>query len=90
MARILITPEEIDKVASQFTSSAQQSEEMKNKLNSAIQSMQGQWEGMTQQKFFNQFEQDKKNMDLYITMLREVAKELTAIATRFRNADQQS
>ncbi|WP_435924034.1 WXG100 family type VII secretion target [Paenibacillus sp. DYY-L-2] len=90
MARILITPEEIDKVASQFTSSAEQSEQMKNKLNSAIQAMQGQWEGMTQQKFFNQFEQDKKNMDLYITMLREVAKELTAIATRFRNADQQS
>ncbi|MEF2969296.1 WXG100 family type VII secretion target [Paenibacillus sp. M1] len=90
MARILITPEEIDNVANLFNTSAQQSEEMKNKLNSTIQSMQGQWEGMTQQKFFNQYEQDKKNMEVYITMLRDVAKELNTIATRFRTADQQS
>ncbi len=89
MARILITPEEIDKVAQQFNTGAQQSQELASKLNSAIQSMQGQWDGMTQQKFFQRYDTDKKNMEIYINMLKEVSADLTKIAARFREADQQ-
>ncbi|MDR0268490.1 WXG100 family type VII secretion target [Paenibacillus sp.] len=90
MARILITPEEIDKVSSLFNQGSQQSRELASKLNSAIQSMQGQWDGMTQQRFFQRYETDKKNMETYITMLNEVSQELSKISERFRAADQQS
>jgi WXG100 family type VII secretion target len=90
MAKILVTPEEMDRIAGQFTSGAQQSQEISSRLNSAIQSMQGQWEGMTQNKFFQRYEADKKSMDKYVEMLNDVAKELTEIAKRFRLADQQS
>ncbi|ANS75337.1 type VII secretion protein EsxA [Paenibacillus yonginensis] len=90
MARILITPEEMDNVAKQFSSAADQSRDMASKLNSTIQSMQGQWEGMTQQKFFQRYETDKKNMDTYINMLKDVSTELNKIAERFRTADQQA
>ncbi|BFH60155.1 WXG100 family type VII secretion target [Paenibacillus azoreducens] len=89
MARILITPEEIDKASSLFKTTSQQSRELVNKLNSTIQSMQGQWDGMTQQRFFQRYETDKKNMETYITMLNDVSQELAKIAERFRAADQQ-
>lgn len=90
MAKILVTPEEMDNVAKQFTSGAQQSQELASKLNSTIQSMQGQWEGMTQNRFFQRFEADKKSMDQYVEMLNAVATELNDIAQRFRLADQQN
>ena len=90
MAKILVTPEEMDRIAGQFKSGAQQSQEIASRLNTAIQSMQGQWEGMTQNKFFQRFEADKKSMDKYIEMLNAVGEELTEIAKRFRLADQQS
>ncbi|MNJ58997.1 hypothetical protein D3C77_546590 [compost metagenome] len=90
MAKILITPEEMDRIAGQFNSAATQSQDISSRLNSAIQGMQGQWEGMTQQKFFQRYEEDKKNMLKYIEMLQAVDTELKEIATRFRTADQQS
>ncbi|MDQ0087471.1 WXG100 family type VII secretion target [Paenibacillus anaericanus] len=90
MSRILITPEEMDRISTQFKTGATQSQEISTKLNSAIQAMQGQWDGMTQQRFFQRYETDKKNMQTYIQMLNEVSDELKTISDRFRAADQQS
>lgn len=89
MSRILITPEELDRIASQFRNGANSSKDLSDRLNSAIQSMQGQWDGMTQQRFFQRYETDKKNMLTYIQMLTDVSTELKNIADRFRQADQQ-
>ncbi|MBP1903397.1 WXG100 family type VII secretion target [Paenibacillus turicensis] len=90
MAKILITPEEMDRIAGQFTSGAQQSQEISNSLTNAINNMQGQWEGMTQQSFFQRYEEDKKKIEQYIEMLKTVGEDLKKIAERFRMADQQS
>ncbi|MNC80411.1 hypothetical protein D3C75_1331920 [compost metagenome] len=54
-----------------------------------MESMNSQWEGMTSQNFYERYETDKQNMNTYVQMLEDVAKELESIATRFREADQQ-
>lgn len=89
MAKILITPEEIDNAGSKFDQAAQESEQLAQQLNSLMESMRSQWEGMTSQGFYDRFESDKKNMTVYVEMLRAVGTELKAISTRFRQADQQ-
>jgi len=89
MARILITPEEMDQIAKQFLDGASQSEQLTSKLNSAISSLQSQWDGATQSKFIQRYEVDKKNMQTYIENLKAISEELKTIANRFRQADQQ-
>ncbi|WP_017692347.1 MULTISPECIES: WXG100 family type VII secretion target [Paenibacillus] len=89
MAKIQITPEEMDNAASKFDQGAQESEQLAQQLNSLMQSLQGGWEGMTSQGFYNRYESDKKNMTVYVEMLRAVGTELKSIADRFRQADQQ-
>ncbi|OAB38448.1 WXG100 family type VII secretion target [Paenibacillus glacialis] len=90
MAKILVTPEEIDKASKLFRDSFDQSETMVTKLNSTMASMQGQWEGMTQTKFFQQYDQAKREMENYKKMLDAVSIDLAAISKRFRDADLQN
>lgn len=88
--RILVTPEQLDNVANQFRSGSEQSQQLIARLNKQIQGMEGQWDGMTKQSFFTQFQESKRLMDQYVQNLNEIERELKAIATRFRQADQQA
>ncbi|MBU5354934.1 WXG100 family type VII secretion target [Paenibacillus barcinonensis] len=89
MAKILITPDEITNAGQKFEQAAQESQQMAQQLNSLMESMRSQWEGMTSNKFYDRFLQDKKSMDVYVRMLQDVGQDLKDIATRFRQADQQ-
>ncbi|AJS59062.1 WXG100 family type VII secretion target [Paenibacillus sp. IHBB 10380] len=86
--RILISPEQVDQVANQFKLSGEQSQQIVATLTQAIQGMEGQWEGMTKQRFFQQFQEASKEMQLFIQTLNSINQELTAISTKFRTVDQ--
>lgn len=86
--RILITPEEIDGVANQFKRASGEGQNLVSNLNNQINGLQGRWEGMTQQRFFQEFEMAKKNMDEFVKLLESINTQLTQISTRFRQADQ--
>ncbi|WP_426333429.1 WXG100 family type VII secretion target [Paenibacillus silvae] len=88
MARIKITPEEMDKASNQFRQAQQESEQLTQKLNSLMQSMQPEWEGMQSNAFYVRYQENQKEMKSYIEMLGFVSEELTRIAKRFREADQ--
>lgn len=89
MARILITPEDMDDASKKFSNAAQESRDLADQLNSLMDSLNSQWEGMTSQNFYERYETDKQNMITYVEMLEAVSTELTTIAQRFRDADQQ-
>lgn len=89
MNKILITPEEMDRIANLFKQSGQQSQDIVSKLNTAIQKLEGEWAGATQQAFIQQYGDDKKLMETYIKTLNLVGDNLTKIAQRFREADMQ-
>jgi WXG100 family type VII secretion target len=50
--------------------------------------MEGQWEGMTKQRFFQEFQEASKQMQAFVTTLNSISQELTAIANKFRTVDQ--
>ncbi|MBH8593633.1 WXG100 family type VII secretion target, partial [Paenactinomyces guangxiensis] len=69
MARILITPEEVEQVAQQFKVKREESSQIINALNQQIQGLEGQWDGMTKQRFFQDFQEARKNMENFVHLL---------------------
>lgn len=89
MARIRITPEQVRQVASQFAQAASQSEDMVGRLTNAVNGMQPEWEGMTSQRFYGDFQQWSAQMRQFIELLKGINTQLNQIADRFAAADQQ-
>ncbi|MGG3872708.1 WXG100 family type VII secretion target [Brevibacillus laterosporus] len=89
MSRILISPDQVDEVANQFQQSKEQSQQVIERLNQQIHQMEGQWDGMTKQKFFQEFQEANRQMTGFVLLLESISHELHAIATKFRQADSQ-
>ncbi|WP_374015705.1 WXG100 family type VII secretion target [Paenibacillus thiaminolyticus] len=87
--RILITPEQMDQVANQFKQGGEQSQQVVSGLTQAIQGMEGQWEGMTKQRFFQEFQEASGQMQAFVQTLNGISEELRTIANKFRTIDQQ-
>ncbi|EJW17916.1 WXG100 family type VII secretion target [Paenibacillus alvei] len=87
--RILITPEQVDQVANQFKQGGDQSQQIVASLTQSIQGMEGQWEGMTKQRFFQEFQEASKQMQSFVQTLNTISEELKAIAQKFRTVDEQ-
>ncbi len=88
MVRIKITPEHVRQVGNQFKQASQQSQELVNRLESAVNSMQGEWEGMTKERFYNEFQQWRTTMRQFVELLNSIGQELDTIANRFQGADE--
>lgn len=88
MARIRVTPEEVNQVATQFRNASQQSQEMVNRLQQTMNSLQPNWEGLAQQRFYGEYEQWRNSMTQFVQLLANIAQQLDQIAERFRQADQ--
>lgn len=89
MARIRITPEQVRQVAGQFAQAANQSQEMVTRLTNAVNAMQPEWEGMTSQRFYSDFQQWSTQMTRFVELLNSISTQLNQIADRFAAADQQ-
>ncbi|WP_232696645.1 WXG100 family type VII secretion target [Brevibacillus daliensis] len=88
--RLLITPEQIRGVSDQFRSGRESSEQIINRLTNQMTQMNSQWEGMTSQRFYQEFEQSKVNMQYFIILLESIQEQLKEIAHRFETVDQNS
>lgn len=88
MAKIRITPEEMEIASNKFRDAYQQTSQLNQQLNSLMQTMHGEWEGMQSQGFYVQYEQHQKTMGSYIEMLDLVSKNLHTIGENFRLADE--
>ena len=86
--RILITPEQVEQVANQFKQSSDQSQQIVNSLTQSVNGMEGQWDGMTKQRFFQEFQEASRLMNSFVQTLDSISNELRAIAQKFRMADE--
>lgn len=89
MARIRVTPGQVRQVAAQFSQASSQSEDMVGRLTNAVNGMQPEWEGMTSQRFYSDFQQWSAQMRQFIELLKSINTQLNQIADRFAAADQQ-
>ena len=88
MARIKITPDQVRQVGNQFKQASQQSNDMVSKLQSTMSGMEGEWEGLTKQRFYQEFQQWRTSMNQFVELLNGIGQQLDAIAARFEAADQ--
>jgi WXG100 family type VII secretion target len=88
MSRIKVTPEQVHQIASQFKQSSQQSQDMVTRLQQTMSGLQPEWEGMTQQRFYSDYEQWRQSMTQFVQLLSSIGQQLDQIADRFAAADQ--
>ncbi|WP_028401644.1 WXG100 family type VII secretion target [Ectobacillus panaciterrae] len=88
MARILITPDQLESIARQFRDGINQAQGINSKLQGQIHNLYGEWDGNTKNKFQIQFGEAEKLMKGYTDILQSIETELKNIATKFRQADQ--
>jgi WXG100 family type VII secretion target len=89
MARIKVTPEQVRQVASQFKQASGDSQQMVNRLSQTVNGLQPDWEGMTKERFYQDFQQWSTSMRQFVELLNNIGQQLDAIAARFAQADQQ-
>lgn len=89
MVRIRISPEQVRNVANQFRNASQESSDIVNRLNSAMSGIEPEWEGLTKQRFWGEYQAWRNSMTQFIKLLESIGQQLDAIAARFASADQQ-
>ena len=88
MARIKITPDQVRQVGGQFKQASQQSQEMVSRLQNTMNGMEPEWEGLTKERFYQEYEQWRSSMNQFVELLNGIGQQLDAIAARFEAADQ--
>ncbi len=87
MVRIRITPQQVRKVGGDFHKASQESADMVTKLKAAIDGLGQEWEGMTKERFYQEFAQWQTSMRQFVDLLEGVGKQLDVIADRFEAVD---
>ncbi|KKO53415.1 WXG100 family type VII secretion target [Paenibacillus sp. DMB20] len=85
--RILVTPEQLEQISAQFSQSGQQGGDIVQRLQGSIMQMEGQWEGITRERFYGEYQQARITMNKFVECLHNVSTELKQIAVKFRSTD---
>ncbi|MEX3615935.1 WXG100 family type VII secretion target [Paenibacillus glucanolyticus] len=86
--RILVTPEQLEQVSAQFAQSGQLSSDMVERLQQSIHEMEGQWQGMTRERFYGDYQQARSIMIQFVESLHKISTELKQISGKFRTTDE--
>ncbi len=89
MPRIRIDPQQVRTVAQTFKQKSQESQQMIAQLETQINNMQAEWEGMAAQKFYGDFEQWRASMKQFTQLLEGIGQQLEQIANTMAAADGQ-
>ncbi len=88
MARIKISPDQVRQVAGQFNNASNDSSQIIQRLQAAVNQLQPDWEGITKQRFYNEYQQWQSSMTKFVDLLENISQQLNQIADRFATADQ--
>ena len=85
--RISIDVAEARDAASTLRSKSQESINLKNHMESSARAIQSHWEGVAYQRFAQDFESLKKQMQDYAILLNSIAEDLDMAASIIQKAD---
>ncbi|MGD1996349.1 MAG: WXG100 family type VII secretion target [Anaerolineae bacterium] len=89
MAQIIVAPERLEGVASTFDTKKSETENLINSLKSTLESLDAEWDGVAQAKFYEQWNEMLPKMCQFTDLLGEISSELRHIAQVFRETDEQ-
>lgn len=87
MQRIRIQPEQVRQTAGQFRTASQESGAIINRLQGQIGALSQEWEGVTKERFYQEFEQWQRAMAQFVELLDGIGLQLHSIAERFESVD---
>jgi WXG100 family type VII secretion target len=90
MTQIVVSPERLESVARTFDSKKTETESMIRSLRSTMDSLDADWDGVAQQKFYGEWNEMIPKMNQFTDLLGEISSELRRIAQVFREADEQA
>lgn len=85
---IKVNPEQLRELSQQFKACSEQNTAMANKLKTLVDGMEGEWKGVSQERFYESFKDAHTKFEQVTQLLNDVAAELGAIAERFRVVDE--
>ncbi|SMC29009.1 WXG100 family type VII secretion target [Clostridium acidisoli DSM 12555] len=88
-SKITITPQELTNSAGKFKRGSQTTAQLLSSLRSEVQRLESTWQGASQSAFFQKFDQLKKPLDEFVTVLDEINQQLTGVAKAMQDADNQ-
>jgi WXG100 family type VII secretion target len=89
MTQIVVSPEQLEAVATTFDTQRTETENVLSMLVSSMGELEAEWEGMAQSRFYAQWNQTFPSMTQFSHLLGEIAAELRRIAQVFRETDEQ-
>lgn len=87
--RIEVSPEELRRAAADIRSGSDYGGELVARLSQVIETLNAEWEGVSQQRFRTEAEETKVQLMNFIQMMNSMEQELMSIAARFAEADGQ-
>lgn len=87
--RIEVSPEELRRAAADIRSGSDYGGELVARLSQVIETLNAEWEGVSQQRFRTEAEETKVELMNFIQMMNSMEQELMSIAARFGEADGQ-
>lgn len=88
MTQITVAPERLEGVASTFDTKKGETEQIITALRSSMDSLDTEWDGVAQIKFYSQWNEMLPKMTQFTGLLGEIASELRRIAQVFRETDE--
>ncbi|MFB5676423.1 WXG100 family type VII secretion target [Paenibacillus terreus] len=87
MGKILVPPERLVEISRQFAQARETGAQICGHLTQQIQFLESGWAGTTQQRFYQDFQQARQQMDHFTAAMGSVSTQLYTIAQRFTEAD---
>jgi len=88
MVNIVVAPERLEEVAGVFEQKRSDTEAMIQSLKSTMDTLDAEWDGVAQNKFYNEWNEMIPKMSQFTDLLQEIAGELRHIAQTFREVDE--
>ena len=88
MTQIVVSPERLESVAQTFDSKKTETESIISSLKSTMNSLDAEWDGVAQNKFYAEWNEMIPKMNQFTELLGEIASELRRIAQAFRETDE--
>jgi WXG100 family type VII secretion target len=88
MTQIIVAPERLEGVASTFDTKKVETEEIISALRGVMESLDAEWDGVAQSKFYAQWNEMLPKMARFTDLLAQIASELRHVAQVFRETDE--
>ena len=87
MTELMINPKKLREAAHSFGDATDTLMALLKNLNEAVEDLEKDWAGVSQQVFYKQYEDLWKYLDAFVAISSNVAKEMNAMADRFEKLD---